>query len=109
MLQVTFGTEWEGQPSPTPMNLTEEAESTITEKLNQITELKNELDYLTGELEIVETEELDLEPAKDEEVTYEGTAPELEEKLKNQRYENEAAMEVLAMEINSIQETGVVI
>lgn len=109
MSQATLGTEWEGQHSPTPPTLTEEAENTITEKLNQIAELKNELSYLTGELEIAETEELDLDPAKGEEVTYDGLAPQLEEDLKEQRYENEASIEILAMEIKAIQETGVVI
>jgi|LGVD01.1.fsa_nt_gb hypothetical protein len=109
MPQVTFSAEWEGQPSPAPLSLPEEAETAINEKLGQISELKNELVELEKELEIVEAQEIDLDPAEGEEVTYDGLAPHLEEELKEQRYENEASIEVLVMEIKAIRETGVVI
>jgi len=68
-----------------------------------------ELVELEKELEIVEAQEIDLDPAEGEEVTYDGLAPHLEEELKEQRYENEASIEVLVMEIKAIRETGVVI
>lgn len=109
MPQVTFSAEWEGQPSPAPLSLPEEAETAIKEKLNEINELKAELVDLEKDIEIVEALERDLDPAEGEEVTYEGMAPRLEEELKELRYENEASIEVLVMEIKAIRETGVVI
>lgn len=109
MPQATLGIEWAGQPRPAPLLLSQEAKTAIRANVSQIEELNTELTDLAKELEIVEAQERDLEPAEGEEVTYDGKAPKLEEELKEQRRENEAAIEVLAMEIEGIRSTGVVI
>lgn len=106
-MQAELTGKWEGQPSPSPIFLSEEAETRIEDNLARIAELKEELIKLEEEIEEVEAEELNIAPAEGEEVTYDGMVPVLEEELITQRAENGAIIKAITKEIEDIRKTGV--